>query len=103
MAPKGAQLLGPQLRDLLAQHLDAALIGGENAAENRQQRALAAAGRTHEKDGLAPAHFQVNVVQNRRPALAGAEAFLNPSSLQGVFHRVSGQWSVVSGQWSVVS
>ena len=73
-----AQAAQRAVRPVLAvPDLDVALLERAQAAQQGEQRRLAAARRAAEDDDLAGHHFQVDVHEDGRPRLAGAEGVVD--------------------------
>ena len=79
---------GRSPRDLLAEDHDAAVIGSQDASQEREQRRLAAAGRADQEDRLAAIHLQADAVEDRRPPLTRSEPFVDVAHHDGRFHEI---------------
>ena len=74
LPPEGSQRGSVQATHFLAQHLDTALVGSQDAAEDGQQRRLAAAGRPDQEDNFPPCNAQAGALEDRRAAGADSRS-----------------------------
>ena len=90
IAPQGAARCFVEPAQVVAQHPHGPAVGRENAAENRQQRALSAARGAHQKNALAGVDRQLHAAQRRRRRGAAAVRLVqvvNDDRRRYVFHR----------------
>src|SRR5207248_1291428 len=84
--PEGCPLCRTEAGGVVPQDLHAATVGSEDAAQDGEQRGLAAAGAADQVNRLAAGDRQTDAAEDRPPAAAGAKTFVHIKDFNDRLH-----------------